>query len=63
MSVLNSLVTLAVVGFLLRAVNTYLPMDAKIRSILNVVVVVLVVVWILRGTGLQDGLGSITVGG
>lgn len=63
MSVLNLLVTLAVVGFLLWLVNTYLPMDRKIKNILNVVVVILVVLWILRGTGLLGSLGQVTVGG
>ena len=63
MSVLNLLVTLAVVGFLLWLVNTYLPMDRKIKNILNAVVVILVVLWILRGTGLLGGLGQVTVGG
>lgn len=63
MSVLNLLVTLAVVGFLLWLVNTYLPMDRKIKNILNAVVVILVVLWILRGTGLLGSLGQIKVGG
>jgi hypothetical protein len=63
MPVINLLVTLVVVGFLLWLVNNYLPMDRKIKSILNVVVVVLVVLWILRGTGLLGGLGQMTVGG
>ena len=63
MPVINLLVTLVVVGVLLWLVNNYLPMDRKIKGILNVVVVVLVVLWILRGTGLLGGLGQMTVGG
>jgi hypothetical protein len=38
-------------------------MDRKIKSILNVVVVILVVVWLLQGFGLLGDLGAIRVGG
>ena len=41
-------VTLIVVGVLLWLVNTYVPMDGKIKNILNVVVVILVVLWLLN---------------
>ena len=63
MSLVNLIVTLIVVGVLLWLVNTYIPMDRKIKSILNVVVVIFVVLWILNGTGLLSGLGGIRVGG
>ena len=63
MSLVNLVVTLIVVGVLLWLVNTYIPMDRKIKSILNVVVVIFVVLWILNGTGLLSGLGGIRVGG
>jgi len=38
---------LIVIGVLLWLVNTYLPMDPKIKNILNIVVVVAVVLWVL----------------
>ncbi|RXV66422.1 hypothetical protein C6W92_04470 [Roseovarius sp. A46] len=63
MSLANLIVTLVVVGVALWAINTYLPMDRKIKSILNVVVVILVILWLLRGFGLLGDLGSIQVGG
>jgi hypothetical protein len=63
MSVLNLIVTLIVVGVALWLVNNYLPMDRKIKSILNIVVVVLVVIWLLRGFGLLDDLSTMRVGG
>ena len=56
MSILNLLITLAVVGVLLWLVNTYLPMDGKIKSILNIVVVIAVVVWLLRASGMMAGV-------
>lgn len=63
MNLLNLVVTLVVVGVVLWAINTYLPMDGKIRQILNVVVVIVVILWLLRGFGLLGDIGAISVGG
>ncbi|OZB19715.1 MAG: hypothetical protein B7X55_02730 [Rhodobacterales bacterium 34-62-10] len=63
MSLVNLVITLIVVGVLLWVVNTYIPMDRKIKSILNAVVVIFVILWILSGTGLLSGLSGIRVGG
>ena len=62
MSLLNLVVILIVVGVLLWLVNTYLPMDAKIKRILNVVVVIAVVLWLLQAFGVLGSLGGIRVG-
>ncbi|WP_430512196.1 Thivi_2564 family membrane protein [Pannonibacter phragmitetus] len=59
MSLINLIVTLVVVGIGLWAINTYVPMDRKIKSILNVVVVIVVVLWLMRGFGLLGDIGSI----
>ncbi|MGB9426146.1 MAG: Thivi_2564 family membrane protein, partial [Methylocella sp.] len=42
---MNVVIALIVVGVLLWLVNTYIPMDAKINRILNIVVVIAVVIW------------------
>ena len=55
-------IVLIVVGVLLWLVNTYLPMDRKIKNILNVVVVVAVVLWLLQAFGLLASLESIRIG-
>ena len=52
---------LIVVGVLLWLVNTYIPMDGKIRNILNVVVVVCVVIWLLHVFGVLDHTRTIEV--
>jgi hypothetical protein len=62
MPLLNLLVTLVVVGVILWLVNNYIPMDSKIKSILNVVVVIAVVIWLLQAFGLLGSLGGIRVG-
>ncbi|GAB6051726.1 hypothetical protein JCM17960_05460 [Magnetospira thiophila] len=51
-----------VVGVLLWAINTYIPMDNKIKSILNVVVVIAVILWLLDAFGLLDTLQNFRVG-
>jgi hypothetical protein len=40
-----------VVGVLLWLLNNYVPMDRKIKSIVNVVVVIVVVIWVLQAVG------------
>lgn len=61
MSLISLIITLIVVGVLLWLVNTYIPMDGKIKKILNVVVVVCVVVWLLYAFGILHHSGDITV--
>lgn len=62
MSLINIVIILIVVGVLLWLVNNYIPMDGKIRSILNAVVVIVVVLWLLQAFGLIGSLGAIRVG-
>jgi hypothetical protein len=52
MSLLTILLVLIVAGVLLWLVNNYIPMDRKIKQILNVVVVIIVIVWLLKVFGL-----------
>ncbi len=59
---INVIIVLIVVGVLLWLVNNYIPMDSKIKNILNVVVVILVVIWLLQAFGLLGSLGGIRVG-
>jgi predicted membrane protein len=55
MSVLSLILTLVIIGVVLWAVNRYIPMDHKIKSILNIVVVILVIIWLLRLFGVLGG--------
>lgn len=61
MSLLNIVLVLIVVGVLLWLVNTYIPMDGKIKKILNVVVVIVVIVWLLKVFGLFNSVANIHV--
>ncbi len=61
MSLISVVLVLIVVGVLLWLVNTYIPMDSKIKKILNVVVVICVVVWLLYAFGVLGRSGDIRV--
>lgn len=54
---IHVIIVLIIVGILLWLVNNYIPMDAKIKSILNVVVVIVVILWLLQAFGLLSGVG------
>ncbi|HJT43162.1 MAG TPA: Thivi_2564 family membrane protein [Rhizomicrobium sp.] len=61
MPLLTIVIVLIVVGVLLWLVNTYIPMDGKIKSILNAVVVIAVVIWLLQAFGVLGSLNSVRV--
>ncbi len=56
MDLITVVVTLIVVGVVLWANNRFIPMDSKIKSILNIVVVIVVVIWLLQGYGVIGSL-------
>ncbi len=62
MTLLNVILTLIAVGAILWLINTLIPMDGKIKSILNAVVTIAVVVWLLKVFQIADVLSSIRVG-
>ncbi|HEX9785433.1 MAG TPA: Thivi_2564 family membrane protein [Opitutaceae bacterium] len=59
MSLLTVVITLLVVGVLLWIVNKYIPMDGKIKNIMNIVVVIAVVIWLLNAFGVLGQGGDI----
>jgi len=61
MPLLSIILILIVVGVLLWLINTYIPMDGKIKSILNAVVVIVVVLWLLQAFGVLGELGAVRV--
>jgi hypothetical protein len=62
MSLLGLIITLVVVGVLLWLLNNYVPMDGKIKRILNAVVVIVVVVWLLQAFGVLGSLRNMRIG-
>jgi len=61
MPLLTVLVLLVVAGLILWLVNTYIPMDHKIKTIFNVLVVIVVIVWLLKIFGILSYLMNIHV--
>jgi len=62
MPLIHVVIVLVVVGVILWLINTYLPMDAKIKTILNIVVVIVVVLWLLRAFGILGSLSEFRIG-
>ena len=61
MSLITIVITLIVAGVLLWLANTYIPMDGKIKKILNIVVVVVVILWLLNVFGVWGHLRDVRV--
>ena len=61
MPLVTIVVVLIVVGVLLWLVNTYIPMDGKIKTLLNIIVVIALIVWLLKAFGLFGSLTNIKV--
>jgi len=61
MPLVNVVLTLIVVGVLLWLINTYIPMQGTIKSILNIVVVIAVVLWLLYGFGIISHSGNVNL--
>lgn len=61
MPLITVVLVLIVVGVLLWLINTYIPMDRKIKNILNIVVVIVVILWLLQAFGLMGTLSKVRV--
>jgi hypothetical protein len=62
MPLMQLVVILIVVGVLLWLVNSFIPMQGTIKSILNAVVVIAVVLWLLNVFGLFHSFSRIHIG-
>jgi hypothetical protein len=62
MPLIHVVIVLVVVGVLLWLVNSYIPMAGSIKTILNAVVVIAVVIWLLTVFGLMGEISNIRVG-
>lgn len=55
MDLISLVIVLVIVGVGLYLINTYVPMAQPIKTILNVVVVLIVCLWLLRAIGIGGG--------
>jgi len=62
MPLLQILIVLVVIGVLLWLVNSFLPMQGTIKSLLNAVVMIATVLWLLNIFGVFHSLSRMHVG-
>jgi len=55
------MLVIVLIGMALYAINLYVPMDGKIKKILNIATVVLLVLWLIKVSGLWSYLNSIHI--
>ena len=61
MPMLDLIIAIAAVGILLYCINRFVPMEGRVKSILNIVVILILVVWCLEAFGVIDALRGISV--
>ena len=62
MGLLQLIVLLVVVGVILYLVNRYIPMQPTIKTIINVVVIIVVCLWLLSVFHILPNINAIRVG-
>ncbi len=62
MPLLHLILILVVIGVILWLINNYIPMDYKIKRIVNAVVVICVIIWLLSVFGVIGSLSGLHVG-
>lgn len=61
MPILTIIIVLVVVGLVMWLINTYIPMAAPIKAILNIVVLVLVIWWLLSIFGILPPIQGVSL--
>lgn len=61
MTLLTLIVALGSAGVILYCMNRFIPMDARIKMILNIVVIVVMLVVVLDAFGIIDALRGVRV--
>jgi hypothetical protein len=61
MPLVNIVLIIVAVGLVMWLINTYIPMAAAIKSLLNVVVFVVVLIWILRIFGVVGEIPGVHI--
>ncbi len=62
MPLIEVIIVLIVVGVIMWLINAYVPMASAIKSLLNAVVVIVLIVWILKVFGLWSSIMNLRVG-
>jgi len=62
MPLIQLVITLVIVGVVLWLINSYIPMQATIKKILNVVVIIVVILWLLNVFGILGPMSGMRIG-
>lgn len=62
MPLVSLIVLLALIGFIMYLVNTYIPMGANIKNVINITVLIVVVFWLLSVFGILPNVNAVRVG-
>ncbi len=62
MPLIQLIIVLVVVGVGLWLINNFIPMEGTIKTILNIVVLIAVILWLLSAFGVLGSLTGIRVG-
>jgi hypothetical protein len=60
-TLVNIVVILVVVGLVMWLINNYIPMAGAIKSLLNIVVFVVLLIWILQVFGLIGAIPGLKI--
>ena len=61
MTLVDIAVILVIAGLLMWLINTYIPMAAAIKSLLNIMVFVVLLIWVLQSLGIIGGIAGIRI--
>jgi hypothetical protein len=61
MTLVNLVVILVVIGLVMWLINAYIPMAAGIKSLLNILVFVVVLIWVLRIFGVVTDIPGVHI--
>lgn len=61
MSLLELIIALVAVGVILYCINRFVPMDGRVKTVLNIVVILVLVVFVLQAFGVIDAIRGVRV--
>ena len=61
MNLMNIVVILVIAGLVMWLINTYIPMAAGIKSLLNLVVFVVLLIWVLQVFGVVGAIPGLRI--
>jgi len=61
-TLLSLILVLVIVGVVMYVINVYVPMEGKIKNLLNIVVILFLVIWLLQAFGLLNYISGVLIG-